>query len=218
MVHLFVLAVAAATFPVLLAAVLFVLARPEPEGQLAALLAGGLTISLISGTAILVALHAADTLQSSSGSDSGTSAAVDLTLGAVAVVAGLVAMVWHPAPKPDKGPSWTERTLGRGSRRLAFAAGLVLCLPNIYYLAALKDISVGGYSTATTVVLLLAFNIIMFATAEVPLAGFVFAGDRTRERVARLGAALRAHQRQVLIAMALLFGAYLLGKGLVEAL
>jgi hypothetical protein len=225
MAQIFLLAVAAATFPVLLAAVLVVLTLPEPEGQLAALLAGGLTISLVSGAAILVVLRAADVLQSSGGS---TNPAVDIVLGALAVLGGLVALIgldrrlaasWrtrHPAPA-DKGPSWTERTLSRGSRKLAFVAGLVLCLPNIYYLAALKDMSIGGYSTGTVVLLLIAFNLIMFISAELPLAGFVFAGDRTRPIVARLGSAVRAHQRQMIIIMALVFGAYLLIKGLGEA-
>ena len=71
---------------------------------------------------------------------------------------------------------------------------------------------------ATTVVLLLAFNIIMFATAELPLLGFVVAGDRTRVVVERFGSAVRAHQRQVVIGMALVFGVYLVVKGLHEAL
>jgi hypothetical protein len=226
MAQIFLLAVAAAFFPVLLAAVLVILAQPDPEGQLAALLAGGMTVSLASGAAILALLSAAGQLQSSGGS---TSPAVDLVLGAVSVLLGVAALCGadrrlaarrrarHPVPQ-DKGPSWTERTLARGSRKLAFCAGLVLCLPNIYYLAGLKDISIGGYSTGSTVLLLLAFNIIMFATAELPLVGFVLAGDRTRVVVARFGTAVRARQRQVIIAMALVFGLYLLGRGLDEAL
>ncbi|WP_027006784.1 GAP family protein [Conexibacter woesei] len=218
MAQIFLLALAAATFPVLLAAVLVVLTLPEPEGQLAALLAGGMTVSLISGTAILVVLDAAGVLQSSGGS---TNPAVDIVLGAIAVLAGLVMLAGldrrlaarRPAPA-ERGPSWTERTLGRGSRKLAFLAGVVLCLPNIYYLAALKDMSIGDYSTTTLVLLLLAFNLIMFISAELPLAGFALAGDRTRPVVARLGNSIRAHQRQVIIAMALVFGTYLLIKGL----
>jgi hypothetical protein len=227
MAQIFLLAIAAASFPVLLAAVLVILAYPEPEGQLAALLAGGLTVSLASGAAILALLSAADQLQTSGGS---ASPAVDLALGALAVLGGVFALcgfdrrvgVWwrarHPAAEDDEGPSWTERTLARGSRRLAFGAGLVLCLPNIYYLAGLKDISVGGYGTGTTIALLIAFNIVMFATAELPLLGFVLAGDRTRAIVGRFGTAIRAHQRQVIIIMALVFGLYLVGKGLHEAL
>jgi hypothetical protein len=222
MAQIFLLALAAATFPVLLAAVLVVLSLPEPEGQLAALLAGGMLVSLVAGAGILALLNAAGELQSSGGS---TSPAVDLVLGGVAVLAGLMMLVGldrrlaaRRPPKADRGPSWTERTLGRGSRRLAFLAGLVLCLPNIYYLAALKDMSIGGYSTGTLVLLLIAFNLIMFLTAEVPLAGFAFAGDRTRPIVARLGTTMRAHQRKMIIIMTLVFGGYLLVKGLVEAL
>jgi hypothetical protein len=163
-----------------------------------------------------VLLSAAGQLQSPGGS---TSPAVDIVLGAVAVLGGLAALWRGPAPAAaDKGPSWTERTLARGSRRLAFAAGLVLCLPNIYYLAGLKDISIGGYGTPTTIILLITFNMVMFATAELPLLGFLLAGDRTRTIVTRFGAAARAHQRQAVVAMALIFGLYLLLKGLDEAL
>ena len=46
----------------------------------------------------------------------------------------------------EKGPSKVEQLLGRGSARVTFALGVILTLPGVAYLAALRDLQEGGYS------------------------------------------------------------------------
>jgi hypothetical protein len=53
----------------------------------------------------------------------------------------------------------------------------------------------------------------MFALAEVPLLGYSFAPDATRVRVERLNAWMARHARQIVIAVAVLAGIYLIGRG-----
>jgi hypothetical protein len=66
-----------------------------------------------------------------------------------------------------------------------FVAALAINLPGAAYLIALKDLATAHHSTAANVALILLFNAIMFALAEVPLLGLIFARERTDALVAR---------------------------------
>jgi hypothetical protein len=125
-----------------------------------------------------------------------------------------------PAEEPSDSPSkepWSERILARGSAPLVFAAALAINLPGAAYLIGLKDIAAAGHSDATKVIMILAFNVIMFALAEIPLVGLVFAPESTRERVERINAWLSGHGRQIGIGLCGSFGVYLIVRGIVNA-
>src|SRR5664279_1146680 len=138
------LALAAAVYPALLTGVIVLLARDKPAQALAAFMAGGMLISLTAGLIIVFAL---DGTVSTSNQKS-ASPTVDLVAGVLSLI--LAVVLWkrerdprgsrRDAPTKNKdGPSWTQRTLGKGSVWAAFGAGLVLNLPGIWYLDALKD-------------------------------------------------------------------------------
>jgi Sap, sulfolipid-1-addressing protein len=130
-------------------------------------------------------------------------------------------MVWRRRDRPRKErkqPEWLSRRLGGGSPWLAFVIGVVLNLPGVYYLAALKQISVGGYGTATDALLLVAFNVIMFALVEVPLLWYVLSPDDARRRVAALDGWLHAHSSHLAVVIASVVGVYLCAKGVGGAL
>jgi Sap, sulfolipid-1-addressing protein len=188
--NIILLALAAAVYPTLLAGVIVLLARDEPAGLLAAFLAGGMLISITAGLFIVFAL---DGTVSRSNQKS-ASPTVDLVAGILSII--LAVVLWkrerdrrgprNEAPTKIKdGPSWTQRTLGKGSAWAAFAAGLILNLPGIWYLDALKDIAKANKGTATTIVWILVFVVIMFALAELPLIGYAVDPDGTRVRVQR---------------------------------
>jgi hypothetical protein len=127
-----------------------------------------------------------------------------------------VASIIPLAPQDkQKGPSWTQRTLGQGSPWAAFIAGLILNLPGIWYLDALKDISKENVGALATIGQILLFVVIMFALAELPLVGYAVDPDGTRVRVARFQGWLTAHGRQIAIAAAGAIGVYLTIKGIV---
>jgi hypothetical protein len=232
MANVFALALAAAVYPTLLAGVIVILARPSPTRQLAAFLLGGMTFSVAVGLGLLFALKGSKLTTTS---HKPTSVAIDLVAGAASLAAAFVLLTRRDVALRERRelrherrrggsaepgatePStpWTKRTLERGSLPLAFAIGVLLNVPGVWYLAALKDISAGNHSVPVEVLLVLGFNVVMFGLIEVPLVCFLVAPERARELVRRFDVALHEHARQIGIAVATLVGAYLLVKGAV---
>ena len=80
---------------------------------------------------------------------------------------------------------WSKRMLERDSLAVAFGLGILIDLPSVWYLAALKDIAEAGHSTGADIALVLLFNAIMFVLVEVPLAFYVLAPERAAAAAAR---------------------------------
>jgi len=224
-IHIFVLALAAAVYPTLLAGVIILLTRPKPAGQLTAFLVGGMVCSVAAGLLILAALEGSGQFDSSSQT---AYPVADITLGVISLAAGWAIargrprrladrLAERPPPDPDQ-PSRTKRALGGGSLPLIVALGALLNLPGVWYLAALKDISTGGYSTFEDVLLILGFNVVMFTLVEAPLLGYLLAPDRTTATVHGFNQWLRDHTRQIGAGVAFAVGGYLVIKGLIEAI
>jgi hypothetical protein len=213
------LALAAAVYPALLTGVIVLLARDKPAQALAAFMAGGMLISLTAGLIIVFALDGAV----STSNQKSASPTVDLVAGILSLILAIVLGKRErgrreprretPAKNKD-GPSWTQRTLGSGSVWAAFAAGLILNVPGIWYLDALKDIAKANEGTATTILWILVFIVIMFALAELPLIGYAVDRDRTRVRVQRFQGWLSANGRIVARWAATLIGVYLTITGI----
>jgi hypothetical protein len=213
------LAFAAALYPTLLAGVIVLLARDKPVAMLAAFLAGGMLISVTAGLIIVFALGGAVSTKN----QKSASPTIDLIAGILSIV--LAAVLWkrkraratrggaRKAPKKS-GPSWTQRTLGEGSAWAAFGAGLILNIPGIWYLDALKDISKANAGTAATVLAVLLFVVVMFALAELPLVGYVVDPDGTRVRVKGFQTWINVHAMTVATWAAALIGVYLTAKGI----
>jgi hypothetical protein len=87
-------------------------------------------------------------------------------------------------------------------------------VPGLWYLDALKDISKANAGTATTILAVLGFVVVMFAMAELPLIGYVVAPDATRARVRGFQRWMREHGMTVAIWAAGLIGVYLVIKGI----
>jgi hypothetical protein len=233
--QVFVLALEAALYPTLLAAVVILLSQPRPRRLLTAYLAGGMVISITLGLVIVLVLKGSNAVTSGS---SGLSWGADLVVGGLALLlavalatraddrfrqsrarrkaaAGTTGAV--PAEEPSSKEPWSERILARGSVPIVFAAGMAINVPGAAYLIALKDIAAGGHSPATEVIMIVAFNVIMFALAEIPLLGLVFAPERTHDLVARGNAWLSGHGRQIAIGLCAALGVYLTIRGIVDA-
>jgi Sap, sulfolipid-1-addressing protein len=219
------LALAAAVYPVLLAGVIVILARPDPRRQLVAFLAGGMTISVALGLVLLAVADASGGFERSS---QPASPAVDFVCGAITLALGVGVATGHPRrlaalgaarpSRPPDQPSRAGRVLARDSWTLTAAVGALLNLPGIWYLAALKQIATGGHGTGTELALVLAFNAIMFLLVEIPLVGYLVSPDRTRAAVDGFNGWVRDHRREAIAAVAGMVGIYLMVKGLAEAL
>jgi Sap, sulfolipid-1-addressing protein len=212
------LAVAAAFYPTLLAVVILMLARPNPMRTLGFFLGGAVTVSVPIGIVAVFALNAMN-YQPNERSVNGP---IYLTVGALVLLIGV--MLWRAPrkpkaePKPDdpEKPSFMQRTMSKDSSKLVFVAGMVLDLPGIWYIIGLKDIAIGGYTSAEKVGLVLVFNAIMFSLIEVPLIAYSIATDATSRRVTALNHGLHTHGRRIGAYIALTLGVYFVVRGLVE--
>ena len=232
---LLLLAFEAALYPTLLAAVVILLSTDRPARLIAAYLAGGMTISVVLGLAIVELLGGTELVESQQSLLSWTG---DLAIGGLALLAA-VALATHaderwrdrrrarhgtsaeadpPRPPAEpKGEPWTQRLLARGSVPVVFVAALFVNIPGAAYLIALKDIAAGGHPVAVDLALILLFNAIMFLLAEIPLVGLLVAPDRTGAFVHRMNRWLREHSRQLAIGICLTLGVYLILRGLLNA-
>ncbi len=226
--EIFLLALYAALYPTLLAAVVILLAQSRPRRLLTVYLLGGMTVSIVAGLVVVFALSDSDWLQH--GEHSSLSWKADLTFGGLALLAAVALSLRadermrerrrrrHPKPEEKRhGEPWSQRILARGSTPIVFLAALVINVPGAAYLIALKDIAAGGYGTAEQVLLVLGFNLVMFVLAEVPLVGLWVAPERTNELVQRMNAWMTSHGREIAVGVCLFFGAFLIVRGLLSA-
>lgn len=176
----------AAANAALLAAVTVMLFLPNPKRLLVGYLLGGLLVSLTIG---FVIVFAGDQSGASSTAENSISPAMDIALGLLLLVVAYVLrserMELRRERKKqetegvEKDPSRVERVLGRGSARVTFLVGMVLTLPGVAYLAALRELDNLNYGTVPTILVILAFNFMLLILLEIPLVGYVLAPERT---------------------------------------
>jgi hypothetical protein len=212
-----VLALAAAVYPTLLAGVIVILSRPRPFRLLVGFLAGGMAISVVLGFVIVALLRQSDRVV---GVDTTTKPVVDVLAGLVSIVVGWLVWTGRLArrrprlPHRKSGSGWTERVLGRGSIWYAVAAGVLLNLPGVWYVAALANIA-QDTPLAYRVGQILVFNVIMFTLVEVPLVMYLVNPERARRTITTSGAWVRDHRREVVAVLAAGIGVFLVIKGCV---
>lgn len=227
--QLLLLALEAALYPTLLAAVVILMTLERPLRLLSAYLAGGLTISIGLGLVIVFALDGAGAVKSSR---SGLSWGADLLVGGFALLLAVLLSVRaderlrrrraarHPKSVADDDPPrepWSQRLLSGGSTPIVFFAAMAINVPGAAYLIALKDIAAGHYSTAEAVLLVVVFNLIMFLLAEIPLLGLIFRPQQTTAKVRAADDWLSGHGRQLAIGVCMTLGAFLVIRGIAHA-
>lgn len=231
MEHIFVLSLVSAANASLLAAVTVMLFLPEPKRLLLGYLAGALLTSLSIGFVIVFVVH--NSSATSSG-ESTISPAIDFALGGLLLIVAYVLRAGHDqrlkerrrqraiaksgAEPAEKGPSKVEQLLGRGSARVTFALGVVLTLPGVAYLAALRDVQDHGYSTGGKILAIVGYNVMLMLLLEIPLVGYYLAPDRTVVEVGRFRGWLTRNGRQMAIVVAAILGLFLIARGAIELL
>src|SRR5436305_14610529 len=187
------LSLTASLNPTLIAATTVVLMLESPKKLMLGYLLGAYMTSVALGLVIVVSLSGSS---ASNTTENTISPAVDIGLGAIALAISFVLYTGRherlkerrrarKAAKPDKGPPRWQRELSKGSARTTFIVGALLTLPGASYLAGLHEIHKLKYSTTTTVLLVIGFNLVMLWLLEVPLASFVVAPDWTPRAIER---------------------------------
>jgi hypothetical protein len=221
--QIYVLALYAAVYPALLAAVGILLASPRRKRLLTAFLVAGMTVSVGCGIGIVLLIHRSGAVPDES---SGWSWGADLAVGTVALLLALGLAThawgwlraWRAARRPrGDGEPWSRRLLGRGSLPVVIGASVVLNLPGAVYLIALKDIASGHRSVPGEVGLVIAFNVIMFALAEIPWLGLMVAPERTETLVAKAIGFLARHGNKLAIAVCVVVGVHLIIRGVIRS-
>ncbi len=117
--------------------------------------------------------------------------------------------------KPAETPRW-RKLLNKGKPRDTFVVGAVLSLPGAAYLAGLGEIAKQSSSDTVTVLAVLGVTLVMMVILEVPLLGYTFAPDSTVRAVERFQVWVTRDARKIGTAAALILGALLLLRGLIE--
>jgi Sap, sulfolipid-1-addressing protein len=202
LVDIFLLSLLAMFNPTLLAAATIMMLMPNPKRLMLGYLLGAYTTSIACGCVIVFVLG---------GSSSETNSAKHTISPAEDLIVGLLclALAWvlrtgrdEPlqtrrrtkkeaklAAKRDAGKpteSLPLRMLGKGDPKVTFLVGAVLSLPGASFLAAMEHIHKLKAGTAASVLLILYFCMMQQIILELPLIGYVFAPDKTKDRVDRL--------------------------------
>lgn len=205
---------AISTEPFRLGMTVLMLNRPRPVQHLLAFLCGGFIMAIVVGLVVLFVLRTAITQSAGP-----TLPILQLVIGGAAllIAAGVISGLGLRRGKPakEKAPSkWRTRLSGE-SPLLAGVAGIAIALPSVDYLAVLTVILASGAAATAQICALLMFNVIAFAFVEIPLAGYLFAPNRTRVLMNRLNQWMAEHRRWTLSAMLVVVGCILLVSGVI---
>jgi Sap, sulfolipid-1-addressing protein len=223
--NVFVLAFAAALNPTLVGASTVMMLLPNPRRLMLGYLCGALLTSVTLGLVIVFSLEGTSTVNTTKNT---LSPAATLAIGAILLILAFVvgtgrhqrATERRRSRRPDKEkapPRW-QKALEKGSARTTFVVGALLTLPGASYLAGLSRIDKLNYSTAETVLLVLAFNLVMMILLEVPLVCFTVAPDWTLGAIDRSKAWIGRHSRRFAVTVLSVLGGLLVIKGLIELL
>jgi hypothetical protein len=198
MAEIFLLAVGAMFWPLLLLVDIIAFQADRPVTILGWFLAGGFLTTVSIGAVIVYALRSTSLVTSSRDS---TDTWIDIAIGALCILASVV--LWDRRDRTaaetgdTKGSERLRRFLSRGGS-LAFVAGIVLnVIPGLLPFVALKDIAELEYSAGETIAVIIGFYVVMFTFVEAPLLGYVFAPARTESVVTSFNASLARNWRAV---------------------
>lgn len=221
---IFLLSLLAMFTPTLLAAVTVMMLLPNPKKLMLGYLLGAYTTSIGLGLLIVFSLNGSAGVSTAKDT---LGPAEDIVIGLLALLVAFVLGTGRDAPLRERRQrrreakaaagtvkeSWPERMLGRGSARVTFAVGVVLTFPGVSYLTALDRMAKLDAGVAPTVLLVVGFCLIQQLLLELPLLGYAFAPERTRDAVTRFRAWLGRNGRRAGAGLAAVVGVLLVVRG-----
>ena len=214
------LSLTAALNPTLLTATTVMLLLPSPRLLMLGYWLGAMFVSITLGLVIVFALEGSGAVSTTKHT---LSPAADLALGLIVLAVALVLLTGRDRAvserrarrREGKGPPKWQQRLSGGTARTTFVVGILLTLPGASYLAGLTRLSKLDYSTAETVLAVIAFNIVMLILLEAPLLAFTLAPDRAESTIERVKAFIGRHGRRWAGRGLALVGGLLVVKGIV---
>jgi Sap, sulfolipid-1-addressing protein len=203
-------AVLAALSPPALLAVAVYLTSATPRRTLLIFLAGAVTMTVILGIVILLAIHAGGLNHPHQRQPR---YGLRLGLGVVALAAGIFLARRKPKPKKDKKPGLISRIMAHPAPVAAFAVGLLLFTPSASFIAAVQVVATSKASDALIALGLAIIVIIDVAFIWVPFGLYLAAPDATVRSVRAINAWIQAHSRVIIIGGLLIVGLLLTVNG-----
>lgn len=226
---IFVLSLLAMFTPTLLAAVTIMMLLPNPKRLMLGYLLGAYLTSITLGLLIVFELDGTAAVSTSKNT---LGPGEDLVLGALLLLVAFVLGSGRAEPLRERRrrrreqkqaeaegktkESLPERMIGRGDPRLTFVAGILLTLPGVSYLTALSRMAKLDASPVEIVLLVVTFCVIQLLLIELPLLGYAFAPDWTKDTVTRFRAWLSRNGRQAAVVGAGVIGGLLVLRGIIE--
>jgi hypothetical protein len=233
LVSIFLLSLYAVANPTLFAATTLMLLLPNPRRLMLGYLLGAYTTSIALGLLIVFSLNGSSTENTSKHT---VSPIEDIGVGLLALTIAFVLRTGRDRPyaerrrvkKEAKDEAKREagkpteslplRLLGKGDPRLTFVVGAVLSFPGIAYLDALDHINKLDPGTVATVLLVVYFCLMQQILLEVPLLGYLFAPERTQQRVTAFKTWLGRSGRTAVVISTTVIGVWLLARGIIALL
>jgi Sap, sulfolipid-1-addressing protein len=204
-------AVLAALSPQVLLAVAVYLGSPNPRRTMLIYLAGAITMTVILGIVILIAIHAGGLNQPRQRQPR---YGLRLGLGVVALAAGIFMARRKPKPeKKDKKPSLIKRIMTHPAPIAAFAVGMLLFLPSASFVAAVQVIATARASIGLIVLAMAVVVIIDVAFVWLPFGFFLAAPNATARYVRTADAWVGAHSRVIIVGVLIIVGLLLIVDG-----
>jgi heme/copper-type cytochrome/quinol oxidase subunit 4 len=220
---IFGLACLAAVNPKLLGVDLILMENRRPRLIFACFLLGGMGLALTVGLLDVFVVHA-DAIQG----QGSASAALDLCLGVPLLVIGVLLATGHlhgrrrrPAgatSKPPRKDGWVQRILLEPRYGLAVLIGAAVGTPGAAYIAALHLLVNGDASSAVQALAVAGFVVIEFALAIIPFLFLTVRPEATARATRHVKEWLVGHAWQLLTAIALLVGGYMVLSGTLRLL
>lgn len=206
--------------PTLIAITTLMLLLPNPKGLMLGYYLGAMLTSITLGLLIVFSLKDSGVVSTSKHT---LSPLADIVLGGLLLIVAAVLASGRDRhyrerramKKEGKPPPRWERELRRGSPRTTFVLGALLTLPGASYLAGLTKLTKLDYPTAVTVLIVLAFNLVMLLLLEVPMILFAVAPDWTPNAIKRAKAWAGIHGRVYAERGLAVIGVLLVIKGIV---
>ncbi len=224
---IFFLSLLAMFTPTLLAAVTVMMLLPNPKRLMLGYLLGAYLTSITAGLLIVFSLHGS----ASEGTAHTMGPIEDIVVGLIALLVAYVLGSGRDArlqerrrrrkeakETAEKKESFPERMLGRGSPRITFVVGVLLTFPGVSYLTALDRMAKLDATSVELVALVVTFCVIQQLLLEVPLLGYVFAPDWTKDAVARFRVWLGRNGRRLGVRLAAVIGVLLVIRGVITLL
>jgi Sap, sulfolipid-1-addressing protein len=204
-------AVLAALSPPALLAVAVYLSSANPRRSLLVYLAGAVTMTVILGIVILLAIHAGGLNHPRQ-----RQPRYGLRLGLGALALAAAAFVARRKPrrtKPDKKPGLIKRIMSHPAPLAAFAVGMLLFTPSASFVAAVQVIATARASVALIVLAMAVVVLIDVMFIWLPFGFYLAVPDATTRYVTAADAWVQAHSHAIIVAVLTIVGVLLVIDG-----